>query len=46
MEIVIQSITDAIVVILNYQPLVGLGISIKLVTLILAWIGYRLWKSR
>ena len=46
MEILIQSIMETIIVILNYQPLLGLGISIKLVTLILGYIVYKMWKSR
>ncbi len=44
MEIVIQSIMDSIITILNYQPLDGI-IKVNIATLLIVFIIYKLWNK-
>ena len=45
MELVVKSVMDTIIIILNYQPLEGL-VGIRIIHLILIYVCYNLWKSR
>lgn len=46
MEIVIQSIMDTIVVILNYQPLIDGGIEFRVIHFIMFYLIWWMWKNK
>ena len=45
MELVVQSVMDTIIIILNYQPLEGF-VGIRIIHLVLIYVCYKLWINR
>ena len=45
MELVVQSVMETIIIILNYQPLEGI-VSVRIIHLVLIYVIYKVWVNR